>query len=278
MSLAFFGPDIVDLAMCLWGNVGLPSILYGCEIITFSKSAIDEIERHQSAVGKFNLGLPLNAPNISSSCILGIKPFRELLYTAQLKYLLRLFNQDSRRWSKDAFLDHLNGTWNSKYIKYMTDLRDEVGLKRWPRSIKEIKLSLEAHFLKRTNVEIDRLDLPALEPLAKRARMEFVNETKESQVNTPCMFLADSHISIPIVLNFSYYFFFLYLRTSLNLNQVHKYTNCFEFLLLFLSLLENFPQFEPGAIHCRESYMQHPLYPGTVGPCLNIQLSYFFPI
>ena len=97
MSLAFDGPDIVDLAMCLWGNVGLPSILYGCEIITFSKSAIDEIERQQSAVGKFNLGLPLNAPNISASSILGIKPFRELLYTAQLKYLLRLFNQDSRR-------------------------------------------------------------------------------------------------------------------------------------------------------------------------------------
>ena len=160
------------------------------------ESAIDEIERQQSAVGKFNLGLPLNAPNISASSILGIKPFRELLYTAQLKYLLRLFNQDSRRWSKDAFLDHLNGTWNSKYIKYMTDLRDEVGLKRWPRSIKEIKLSLEAHFLKRTNDEIDRLDLPALEPLAKRARMEFVNETKESQVDTPCMFLADSHIQV----------------------------------------------------------------------------------
>ena len=78
----------------------------------------------------------------------------------------------------------------------MTDLRDEVGLKRWPRSIKEIKLSLEAHFLKRTNDEIDRLDLPALEPLAKRARMEFVNETKESQVDTPCMFLADSHIQV----------------------------------------------------------------------------------
>ena len=61
------------------------------------ESAIDEIERQQSAVGKFNLGLPLNAPNISASSILGIKPFRELLYTAQLKYLLRLFNQDSRR-------------------------------------------------------------------------------------------------------------------------------------------------------------------------------------
>ena len=182
MSLAFDGPDIVDLAVCLWGNVGLPSILYGCEIVTFSKSAIDEIERRQSAVGKFNLGLPINAPNISSTCILGVKPFRELLYTAQLKYLLRLFNQDDRRWSKDAFLDHLQGSWSSPYIKYMTELKKEVGLSRWPRSLKEIKIALESHFLKQTNKEIDRLALPALEPLAKRARLDFVNETRESQV------------------------------------------------------------------------------------------------
>ena len=184
MSLAFDGPDIVDLAVCLWGNVGLPSILYGCEIVTFSKSAIDEIERRQSAVGKFNLGLPINAPNISSSCVLGVKPFRELLYTAQLKYLLRLFNQDDRRWSKDAFLDHLKGSWSSPYIKYMTELKKEVGLSRWPRSLKEIKIALVSHFLTQTNKEIDRLALPALEPLAKRARLDFVNETRESQVNS----------------------------------------------------------------------------------------------
>ena len=33
-----------------------------------------------------------------------------------------------------------------------------------------------------TNREIDRLDLPALSPVAKRARMEHVNESHESQV------------------------------------------------------------------------------------------------
>ena len=118
------------------------------------------------------------------TCVLGVKPFRELLYTAQLKYLLRLFNQDDRRWSKDAFLDLLKGSWSSLYIKYMTELKKEVGLSRWPRSLKEIKIALESHFLTQTNKEIDRLALPVLEPLAKRARLDFVNETRESQVNS----------------------------------------------------------------------------------------------
>ena len=98
------GPDSVDLSLCLWQNVAIPSILYGCEIVPFSSSAISKIERHQSAVGKFSMGLPVSAPNISTTAILGVAPFKETLYSAQLQYLSKLFKQDDRRWSKDHFL------------------------------------------------------------------------------------------------------------------------------------------------------------------------------
>ena len=182
MGIANDGPDIVDLALTLWTNIAMPSILYGCEVIPFSKGAIEEIERCQSSVGKFTLGLPRCAPNISTTTILGVKTFKELLFSAQLRYLARLFKQDSRRWSKDAFLDHLHGTWASPYIKYMGEIRFELGLTRWPRHNKEIEIALNQHFLNLNNEQIERLSLPALEPLPKRARMEHVNESKESQV------------------------------------------------------------------------------------------------
>ena len=182
LGVAYDGPDIVDLAMALWLNIAMPSILYGCEVIPFTKGAIMEIERRQSGVGKFTLGLPQNAPNISTSTILGVKTFRELLYSAQLRYLVRLFKQDNRRWSKDAFLDHLEGGWASPYIKYMGEIRFDLGLLRWPRSNKEIDIALTYHFLKENNDQIEHLSLPALEPLAKRARMEHVNESDNSQV------------------------------------------------------------------------------------------------
>ena len=42
-----------------------------------------------------------------------------------------------------------------------------------------------SHFLLKTNSEIERLSTPALEPLAKRARMEHVDESEESQVTFP---------------------------------------------------------------------------------------------
>ena len=157
-------------------------LLYGCEVIPFSKVAIEDIERCQSNVGKFTLGLPKNAPNISTMTILGVKSFKELLYSAQLKYLARLLKQDSRRWSKDAFIDHLQGDWASPYIKYMGEIRFELGLPRWPRCSKEIENVLSHHFLRINNEKIERLSLPALEPLAKRARMDHVNESEDSQV------------------------------------------------------------------------------------------------
>ena len=199
ISIARDGPDIVDLALALWNNIAMPSILYGCEVVPFSQTAIQEIERHQSAVGKFNLGLPPNAPNISTTAILGVRPFKELLYSAQLRFLVRLFKQDASRWSKDAFIDHLEGGWSSPYIKYMGEIRFELGLPRWPRDNKEVNLALKSHFENKLNEEIQRFSLPALEPLPKRARMSFVNESKESQVNKVLLQIYSWYMRVHII-------------------------------------------------------------------------------
>ena len=182
ISLAHDGPDTVDLTLCLWQNIAIPSILYGCEVVPFSASAIDEIERHQSSIGKFTLGLPPCAPNISSTTILGVAPFRELLYSMQLKYLARLLNQDQLRWSKDAFIDHIEGDWQSPYVKYLGVICEEVGLLKWPTSAQEVEVVLKCHFMEMNNEAIDRLSLPALKSQDSRSRMGFVNESKESQV------------------------------------------------------------------------------------------------
>ena len=66
----------------------------------------------------------------------------------------------------------------------MGDLKHEVGMTRWPRSVKEVDIVLNNYFVRQNNEEIVRLSLPAMEPLPKRARMTHVNETEESQVCT----------------------------------------------------------------------------------------------
>ena len=182
IRLAHDGPDVVDLAMSIWCNIASPSLLFGSECVRFSQQVIEDISRQQSAVGKFTLGLPSCAPNVATPAILGLKSFRELLYSTQLKYFVRLFNQPGDRWSKDALLDNIFGGWTSPYLNHLASIRHEIGMDRWPVSLKEVDNALDHHFLKVTNSEIERLSLPALEPLAKRRRMDHVNESHDSQV------------------------------------------------------------------------------------------------
>ena len=182
IRIADDGPDVVDLAITLWMNVALPSLLFGCETISFTKQAISEISRQQSSVGKFNLGLPSCSPNISSSVILGLKPFKELLYAAQLKFYVRLSKQPNARWSKDALLDNISGGWKSPYIRMLGEIKQEVGMLKWPISNRHVDIVLSHHFMEEMNSEIRRLQLPALVPLSKRQRMSHVNESQESQV------------------------------------------------------------------------------------------------
>ena len=182
IRLARDGPDVADLAMSLWCNIAMPSLLFGVECCRFSKQVVDDVSRQQSTVGKFTLGLPSCAPNVSTPAILGLKSFREQLYSVQLKYFVRLFNQPDDRWSKDALLANMFGGWISPYLNLLASIRNEIGMVRWPVSLKEVDIGLEYHFLKGTNTEIDRLSLPALEPLPKRRRMDHVNESLESQV------------------------------------------------------------------------------------------------
>ena len=196
MRIARDGPDIVDLAVCLWKNIAIPSILFGCETVPFTGQAMEGIARHQSSIGKFTLGLPSCAPNVSGAAILGLKPFKQLLYTSQLKYYLRLTRMSADRWAKDALMDNILGGWRSPYVQLLGDIRSEVGLMRWPVSDNHVETVLNNHFLAETNAEIARLALPALEPLAKRARMEHVDESVESQVISYTPDITLSHIKL----------------------------------------------------------------------------------
>ena len=182
LRIARDGPDIVDLALSLWQNIAIPSVLYGCESVPFSNQTVVEIAKQQSCIGKFTLGLPSCAPNISSFVILGLKPFKQLLYSAQLKFYVRLSKQGDERWSKDALLDHLVGGWESPYLKFLLGIKTEVGMDRWPISEKFVDIVLDYHFVSVVNKEMERLSLPALEPLAKRARMSHTNESEQSKV------------------------------------------------------------------------------------------------
>ena len=148
-----------------------------------SKTAMDEVTRQQVGMARAVLGLPQCAPNVSGDILLGTRPFVDDLYDVQLKFYLRLQQQDNKRWSKDALLDHLRGSWLSPYIKHIVKIKEEVGMIRGPVSRRQVQLVVEHYSLQRLNDKIFNLDLPALKKADKRGMASHVNESQESQVS-----------------------------------------------------------------------------------------------
>jgi hypothetical protein len=182
MRVAKDGPDVVDVCLATWLNIALPSILYGCESVPLSNTFLDDLDQIQGSIAKFMLGLSVSAPNVCSQVVLGLKPVRQVAWAAQLGYYVRLLRQDSRRLSKDAFLDHLSGTWDSPYMRYISRVKREIGVVCGPLTPAHVKMVLNIHFLGVTNARISSLAIPTLRPLRGMRRLSCVNETSESQV------------------------------------------------------------------------------------------------
>ena len=182
LRLARDGPDVVDVCTTLWRTIAMPSITFGCESVPFCESHFLELQRHQVAVGKFALGLPMSAPNVSVGALLNLQPVKAVIYKAQLKFFTRLLNQSMDRWSKDALLDHLSGKWRSPYMTYISSIKQEIGLVRGPVSRKQVEIVVDHHFSQACRKEVRRMGLSALEPLPKRGRLSFICESEASEV------------------------------------------------------------------------------------------------
>ena len=76
ISISHDGPDVVDMIVATWCNVAVPSILFGCEMIPFTDTPINNIERIQSQIAKYALGLPSPIANICAQTELGFLSLR----------------------------------------------------------------------------------------------------------------------------------------------------------------------------------------------------------
>ena len=179
MTVARDGPDVVDVAMSTWLSIGLPCITFGCESVPFSSTTINEINRCQVVVGRDALGLSRCAPSLGVQQILGLRSFKEVLYTAQLKYVVRLQSQPGERWSRDAYLDHIYGTWRSPFLENLEKIKREVGMIRGPVSNKHVDIVVQGHFRRELSNGISELGLPALREVSTRRRARHINETEE---------------------------------------------------------------------------------------------------
>ena len=176
MHVSRLGPDIVDVVTCTWMNVAIPAILNGCDIIPFSETNILEVERIQSQIAKFALGLPISAPNYCAQTELGWKTFRQQLYEKQLKFYFRVLYLDEGRWAHQALLDHLSGSWASPYMVNICAIRSRLGIFSAPTLPMVWKNCSQEHFLASSNKLLSHNHV--MKPMKGLARMPYVCESK----------------------------------------------------------------------------------------------------
>ena len=180
------GPDVVDVVLCTWANVAIPAILSGCEVIPFSETKINEIERIQAQISKFALGVPISFPNVSAQSELGLKPFKQLLYERQLKFFFRLLFLNKNRWAHQALLDHMTGTWMSPYLSYIHDVRAEIGVFTASHIPSFWKPISSQYFLNKSNIALAGFN--CVDKLSSLSRSRYVCENDLSAVITQFKF------------------------------------------------------------------------------------------
>ena len=170
------GPDMVDATLATWGNIAIPSILFGCETILFSETTIIEIEKVQAQIAKKLLGLPSSTANICAQTELGIIPFRLALYQAQLAFYFRVLDMSSQRLAKKAMMEHLSMDWHSPYISYILGIRESVSLNFIPPTTRYLKTHLYSWSLSEVNATLASLSLPYVSPMEHFKKQSYVFE------------------------------------------------------------------------------------------------------
>ena len=137
-------------------------------------------DKESARWAKETLNLPMNTPNICSQVLMGIPSFRDLIYTNQLKFHLRLRNLAQERYAYQALKENQEGNWKSPYMEYMSKIRTEVGMVSFPPTEQLIEEFVAASSLRLLNDKLERLtSVPQLEQVEELVRARSAREGED---------------------------------------------------------------------------------------------------
>ena len=158
------GPDVVDMSVCTWRNIAIPAILFGTEMIPFSKTTLDALDREQAKWAKQSLGLHQTCSNTAPQILMGAPSFKELIFQQQLKYFMRLQELPETRYAAQALIEHETGGWRSPYLHHMAKIQEELGIVQLPPSAEFIDEIVSSHCLAELQIKVASLSSISIDP------------------------------------------------------------------------------------------------------------------
>ena len=138
LSLTRSGPSRSALAHTLWTVCGIPSILYGAEIIPLTQDTIDVVEKCNTAVGKFILQIPRSSSDVCCYIDAGLKPISAILSEKVLLYAYTIMKKPATYWARLAMDENLAFGSRSSYARYLLKLKTSSNcLQMTPEQIKK---------------------------------------------------------------------------------------------------------------------------------------------
>jgi hypothetical protein len=137
-GLAAKSHDPVEVAEILWLKTAMPSILYGCEVASFTKKSIEDLESVQAQMGAFIIGVSNSSAHVGICMELGWPSIRSRIFERKIKYFHRLTNLADNLLVKKVLNECLEvnrpsplvillgkdqkNNWNSKYEREIMDI------------------------------------------------------------------------------------------------------------------------------------------------------------
>ena len=126
LSLVRSGPDRSELAYTIWKSCALPSILFGSEITPLTQEVLTELEKCNTAIGKYILQIPRSSSNVATYIDAGLQPIKALIAERVLKYANLTMQKSSTHWAKIAMNENIQMGEASPYTRYLMKWRMET--------------------------------------------------------------------------------------------------------------------------------------------------------
>ena len=119
-------PSRTRAANAMWRQAVKPALLYGAELVTYTKEWTDKMESLQSKIARWILGVRRTTPPAGLRAELGWNSIEDDIEERKMAYWERLIRLPEERWTKQALHEVLKGQFRSEWYEKLIKARGKV--------------------------------------------------------------------------------------------------------------------------------------------------------
>ena len=126
------------IGKAFWKSIALPSILYGANIVEFTKQDIEKLQRLENSVGRKILGAPSYSQGAALRGEIGISSMKARIMGGQLRYLQYILRGEGNELLERVVEEMRASHKKNRWIKGLIEDRKVIGIRGASASNEEI--------------------------------------------------------------------------------------------------------------------------------------------